>query len=41
MCVLSFVPNSRKTAMEMHEILQTAFGENGVGKTETSEWFLN
>jgi prophage DNA circulation protein len=37
--VLSFASNSGKTASEMQEMLKTAFGDNAMGRTQTSGWF--
>jgi hypothetical protein len=28
-----------KTALEMHEMLKTAFGDSAMGRTQTFEWF--
>jgi hypothetical protein len=28
-----------KTALEMHEMLKTAFGDNAMGRAQTCEWF--
>jgi hypothetical protein len=32
------VPNSVKTAMEIHEMLKIAFGDNAMGRTQIFEW---
>jgi hypothetical protein len=31
----------RKTALEVHEMLKTAFGNSGMGKTHTFELFFS
>lgn len=35
---MKFVSNSVKTAMEVHEMLKIAFGDNAMGRTQIFQW---
>jgi len=35
----SFVLKSEKTAMETYQLLQQAFGEDAIGRTQVFDWF--